>query len=118
MAKDRLGEVPADLTKAIADFKKRTTEVLAQLSVSPEDANAAPSRYADQLSGLYFTISGGNAAPTPTMKDNFELLQKDFPARIADVNRFADEDVAKFNQTLQKYGLPMIIVGKKVEVAK
>jgi hypothetical protein len=118
VAKDRLGEMPADLTKAIADFKKRTTDVLSNLTVNQEDSNWAPSRYADQLSGLYFTISGGNAAPTPTMKENYEMLQKEFPNRITEINRFASEDVARFNQTLQTYGLPSVIVGKKVEVGK
>jgi photosystem II stability/assembly factor-like uncharacterized protein len=118
VAKDRLGEMPTDLTKAIADFKKRTTDVLSNLTVNQEDSNWAPSRYADQLSGLYFTISGGNSAPTPTMKENYEMLQKEFPNRIMEINRFADDDVAKFNQTLQKYGLPTIVVGKKVEVGK
>jgi photosystem II stability/assembly factor-like uncharacterized protein len=118
VAKDRLGEMPADLTKSIADFKKRTTDVLSNLTVNQEDSNWAPSRYADQLSSLYFTVSGGNSAPTPTMKENFEMLQKEFPNRIADINRFAGEDVVKFNQTLQKYGLPVIVVGKKVEVGK
>ncbi|MFN6964710.1 MAG: WD40/YVTN/BNR-like repeat-containing protein [Pyrinomonadaceae bacterium] len=115
VAKDRLGEVPADLTKAIADFRKRTSDFMAELAVSEEDSNWAPSRYADQLSGLYFTVSGGNAAPTPTMKENFEMLQREFPTRMSGLNRFVADEVAKFNQTLQKYGLSVIVPGKPVE---
>ncbi len=115
VAKDRLTELPADLTKAIADYKKRTNDFLAEIATNPEDGIRAPSRFSDQLSGLYFTISGGNSAPTATMKENYELLQKEFPNKIAAINKFIAEDTAKVNQTLQKYGLAMIVVGKNIE---
>lgn len=115
VAKDRLTTVPADLTKAITDYKKRTNDLLAELATNPEDGIRAPSRFSDQLSGLYFTISGGNSAPTATMKENYELLQKEFPNKIAQINRFITEDTARMNQTLQKYNLSTIVVGKNIE---
>ncbi len=118
VAKDRLSEVPADLTKAIADYKKRTNDLLAELATNPEDGIRAPSRFSDQLGGLYFTISGGNFAPTPTMKENYELLQKELPNKIAQMNKFVDDDTAKFNQMLQKFGLAMIVTGRKIEPPK
>lgn len=118
VAKDRLTEVPADLTKAIADYKKRTTDLLGQLATNPEDGSFAPSRFADQLGGLYFTISTGNFGPTPTMRENFEMLQKELPAKIAEINKFVDDDTAKMNQTLQKYGLATIVTGKKIEIPR
>jgi hypothetical protein len=115
VAKDRLTEVPADLTKAFADYKKRTNDLLDSLTTNPEDGIRAPSRYSDQLSGLYFTISGGNSAPTATMKENYELLRKEFPNKITLITKFISEDTARFNQTLQKYNLSVIIPGKAVE---
>lgn len=118
VAKDRLGEMPADLTKAIADFKKKVDDLMNQLASSPEDSIRASSRYSDQLSGLYSTVSGGNTAPTPTMKGNFEMLEKDFPARIADINRFVAGELTRFNQTLQKHGLSAIVPGRQVEPPK
>ena len=118
VAKDRLTEVPADLTKAFTDYKKRTNDLLSELATNQEDGIRAPSRYADQLSGLYFTISGGNSAPTATMKENYEMLRKEFPNKIALISKFISEDTARFNQTLQKYNLSTIIPGKAVEPPK
>ncbi|CAN5700827.1 hypothetical protein BH20ACI4_BH20ACI4_10460 [soil metagenome] len=118
VAKDRLTEVPADLTKAFADYKKRTNDLLDSLTTNPEDGIRAPSRFADQLSGLYFTVSGGNSAPTATMKENYELVRREFPNKVALISRFISEDTARFNQTLQKYNLSVIIPGKAVEPPK
>jgi uncharacterized protein YhaN len=115
VAKDRLTEVPADLTKALADYKKRVDDLLKELATNPEDGIRAPARFSDQLSGLYFTISGGNSAPTATMRENYELLQKEFPAKIAMINRFIAEDTARMNQILQKYNLSTIVAGKNIE---
>ena len=118
VAKDRLAEVPADLTKAIADYKKRVDGLLAELTTNPEDGIRAPSRFADQLGGLYSTISGGNFAPTATMKENFDLLQKEFPNKIATINKFVSDDTAKTNQTLQKFGLAPVVTGKNIEAPR
>jgi len=117
-AKDRLTEVPADMTKAIADYKKRLNDILGQLATTPEDGSRAPARFSDQLGNLYGTISDGNFGPTPTMKENYELLKKGLPARIADIEKFIDDDTAKMNQTLQKFGFGPIVTGKKPEVPR
>ncbi len=118
VAKDRLPEVSPDLTKAFTDFKKKTNDLLNSLATSREDSVGAPSRFADQLNGLYSTISNGNSAPTPVMKENYELLRKEFPNKIAEINKFIAEDVARFNQTLQKNNLSVIVPGKIVEPPK
>ncbi len=52
------------------------------------------------------------------MKENYELLQKEFPNKIAQINKFIAEDTAKMNQVLQKYGLATIVVGKNIEPPK
>lgn len=118
VAKDRLTEVPADLTKAFADYKKGLNTLLGSLATNPEDGIFAPSRFADQLGGLYFSIVGGNSAPTATMKENFEMLSKEFPSQIAKINKFISEDTANFNKVLQKNGLSTIVTGKTVEPIK
>ena len=118
VAKDRLPEMPADLTKAFADYKKNLGTLLNSLASNPEDGNFAASRYADQLFGLYFSIVGGNNAPTPTMKENAEMLSKEFPNRIANINKFVNEDTANFNKILQKNGLAVLVPGKNVEPMK
>jgi hypothetical protein len=118
VAKDRLTEVPPDLTKALAEYKKRINDLLNDLATTPEDGIRAPARFSDQLSNLYSTISSGNSAPTATMRENSEMLQKEFPGKIALINRFIAEDTARVNQTLQKYGLSTIVAGKNIEAPK
>ena len=118
VAKDRLPEVPADLTKALTDYKKGVSDLLSSLATNPEDGIRAPSHFADQLNGLYFSVSGGNFAPTPTMVENFEMLRKEFPNKIAQINKFVAEDTANLNKTLQKYNLSTIVPGKNVEPPK
>jgi photosystem II stability/assembly factor-like uncharacterized protein len=118
VAKDRLAEMPADLTKSIGDYKKRLNDLLASLSTNPEDGIRAPSRFADQLGNLYFTIADGNSAPTPTMRENFEMLQKELPNKIAEISKFVDEDTARMNQALQRAGLGSIATGRKPELPK
>lgn len=118
VAKDRLAEVPADLTKAFADYKKRTNDLLAELSTNPEDGIRAPNRFSDQLGGLYFTVVNGNSAPTATMRENYEMLKTEFPNKIAVINKFIAEDTARFNRILQKYNLSVIIPGKTIEPPK
>ena len=118
VAKDRLTEVPADLTKVLTDYKKGVNDLLSGIATNPEDGIRAPARFADQLNGLYFTISGGNFAPTPTMVENYEILRKEFPNKIAQINKFVVEDTANLNKTLQKYGLSTIVPGKNIEPPK
>ena len=115
VAKERLAEVPADLTKAFEDFKKRTDDLIKSIATDDEDGIRAPAHFADQVSGLYFTVSGGNSAPTQTMRENYELLKTQMPAEMAKINRFITDDTAKMNQTLQRFGLSTIVTGKQVE---
>jgi len=115
VAADRLTEVPADLTKALADYKKRIDQITGDLVVGEEDGIRASSKLTDQIGGLYFAVSGSNAAPTAAMREQFSLMQTQLPPKIADINRFISDDTGKINQTLQKAGLPVIVVGKAIE---
>jgi hypothetical protein len=118
VAKDRLPEVPAELAKAIDEYKKKHDALMKTLATDDEDGIRAPSQFADQLGGLYFTVSSGNVAPTPTMRENYELLRAEHPKRIAEINQFLTADTAKMNETLTKFGLGIIVSGKQVETAK
>jgi len=115
VAHDRLGEVPADLTKALTDYKKRIDTITGDLVVGEEDGIRASAKLTDQIGGLYNTANNGNAAPTPAMREQFNLLQTQLPLKIADINRFISDETAKTNVILQKAGLPIIIVGKAIE---
>lgn len=115
VAKDRLAEMPADLTKSLADYKKKLDDLLAELATNPEDGIRSPGKFSDQLNGLYFTINDGNSTPTPTMKENYELLRQAFPAKIAMIGRFVSSETGELNKTLAKYGLATLVPGKAVE---
>jgi hypothetical protein len=118
VAKDRLTDVPADLSKALEDYKKRVDALTGDLIVGEEDNIRASAKLTDQIGGLYSAVSGGNAAPTSAMREQFSLLQTQLPPKIGDINRFINEDTARLNQTLQKAGLPIIVVGKAIEQPK
>ena len=115
VAKDRLTEVPADLTKALTDYKKRIDQITGDLIVGEEDSIRASAKLTEQIGRLYSTVSGGNFAPTPAMREQFALLQTQLPPKIADINRFINDDTTKINAVLQKAGLPVIVVGKAIE---
>lgn len=118
VATDRLTEVSPNLTKALTDYKKRVDMITGDLVVGEEDGIRASAKLTDQIGGLYFAVSGGNAAPTAAMREQFNLLQMQLPSKISDINRFISEDTTKLNETLQKAGLPIIVVGKAIEPLK
>jgi hypothetical protein len=118
VAKDRLTDVSPDLTKALADYKKRVDTITGDLVIGDEDGIRASAKLTDQIGGLYGTVSGGNSAPTAAMREHFNLLQTQLPSKISEINRFISEDTTRLNQTLQKAGLPIIVVGKPFELSK
>ena len=118
VAKDRLEVVPKDLSAALDDYKKRIDKITGDLIVGEEDDIRASAKLTDQIGSLYYTVSGGNSAPTAAMREQFNLLNGLLPAKIGDINRFIGEDTTKLNQTLQKANLPIIVVGKPVEQPK
>jgi hypothetical protein len=118
VAKDRLTEVPANLTKALTDYKKRIDTITGDLIIGEEDGIRASAKLTDQIGGLYSTVNGNNSAPTSAMREQFTLLQTQLPPKIAEINRFISEDTAKLNEILQKAGLPVIVVGKAIELPK
>ncbi len=118
VARDRLAEVPPDLTKALTDYKKRIDTITGDLVVGEEDSIRASAKLTDQIGSMYFTLSDGNAAPTSAMREQFTLLQTQLPSKIAEINRFISEDTARMNGALQKTGLPVVVVGKAIEAPK
>ena len=118
VGKDRLGEMPADVTKELDNYKKKLTDLSKEFAVDPEESIGGSQKFADLLNGLYQNISGGNFAPTATMRENFEILKTESPGKIAQINKFITGDTAEINKTLQKSGLAIIITGKPIEQVK
>ena len=118
VAKDRLEKVPEDLSKALEDYKKRIDTMTGDLVVADEDGIRSSAKLTDQVGGLYYAVSGGNAAPTSAMFEQFEFLKTRMPTKINEINRFITNETTQLNQVLQKNGLPIIVTGKTFEVPK
>lgn len=116
--KDRLGELPADVTKALEAYKKRVNEVSRELASDPEDAIGTGAKFGDRLNNIYGTISSGNFAPTPAMRENYEMLRAETPKKIEQINKVITEDTAELNKALQKAGLAIVVTGKPIEQVK
>lgn len=116
--KDRLNEVPADVKKALDDYKKRAKEVSDKIAVTGDDDGLrAASKLAEMVGGLYFSLSV-NAAPTNVQKELFVELQKEYQQKMPEVTKFINEDTAKLNETLRKVNAPILMVGKGIEMGK
>ena len=118
VAKDRLENAPADLTKTLEDYTKQVEKITGELVVGEEDGIRASAKLTDQVGGLYYRVSDGNSAPTAAMREQFNLLKSLMPAKIGEINKFITEDTARLNQTLQKNNLPFIVLGKPFEMSK
>jgi hypothetical protein len=85
------------------------------MQINDEDSIRASAKYVDQINGLYFGLTNGNAKPTPAMQEKYTELQTEFPKRMTQIKNFIEVDTKQFNETLQKGGLPILIVGKELE---
>jgi photosystem II stability/assembly factor-like uncharacterized protein len=117
--KDRLTEVPKDLADKLAEQKKKVEELQNKLA-QPEGGLGFEGRaqLVDRIGGLFFTIDGANAAPTPAQRDLYAELQKEFDARIAEFNKSIADSVPQLNETLRRVGAPTLMTGKPIELPK
>ncbi len=118
VAKDRLEDVPKDLSAALDGYKKQVDKITGDLIVGEEDDIRASAKLTDQIGNLYYAVSSGNAAPTAAMREQYTLLQTQMPSKIAEINNFISSDTLRLNQTLQKANLPIIVLGKPIPQPK
>ena len=118
-AKDRLTEVPKELSDRLAEQKKRVEELQHKLA-QPEGGLGFEGRaqLVDKIGGLFFTVDTTNAAPTPAQRELHAELQKEFDTKIAEVNRFLREAVPPLNDLLRRFDAPTLMTGKPVEPPK
>jgi photosystem II stability/assembly factor-like uncharacterized protein len=114
--RDRAGEVPKELSDALAGFKKRLDEQTGKLA-RPEGGLGFSGRaqLIEKLGNMFFAVEGVNAAPTPQQRAYIEELQKEFNEKLAETNRFVAQEVPRMNETLRKHNAPQLIPGKPVE---
>jgi hypothetical protein len=119
--KDRLGaaDVPKELTDRLAAQKKRVEELSGKLA-QPEGGLGfeGRSQLVERIGGLFFTLDSTNAAPTPAERDLYADLQKEFDAKIGEVNKFLADAVPQLNDALRRTGAPTLMTGKPIELPK
>ena len=119
--KDRLGasDVPKELTDSLAAQKKRVEELQNKLE-QPNEALGfeGSAQLVDRIGNLFFTLDTTNAAPTPAARDLYADLQKEFDAKIGEVNRFLSDAVPQLNEALRRTGAPTLMTGKPIELPK
>ncbi|HEX3559825.1 MAG TPA: hypothetical protein VHU19_11515 [Pyrinomonadaceae bacterium] len=119
--RDRLGaaDVPKELADSLSAQKKRVEELSNKLA-QPEGGLGVEGRaqLVDRIGGLFFTLDSTDAAPTPAEREFYGVLQREFDARIAEVNKFLSETVPQLNDALRRAGAPTLMTGKLVELPK
>ncbi len=117
--KDRLTEVPKDLADKLSEQKKKVEQLQNKLA-QPEGGLgfAGRSQLVDRIGGLFFTIDGANAAPTPAQRELYADVQKEFDTKIAEVNKFLGDAVPELNETLRRFNAPTLMTGKPIELPK
>ncbi len=117
--KDRLTDVPKDLSDKLAAQKKEV-ERLQNTLAQPDDGLGIDGRsqLADKIGGLFFTIDSTNAAPTPAQRENYVELQKEYEAKMSAVNKFIKDTVPQLNETLRRFDAPTLMTGKSIETPK
>src|SRR5256714_2934822 len=110
--KDRLGasDMPKDLADAVAAQKKRGAEMQHKLA-RPEGGLGfeGRSQLVERIGGLFFTLDSTDAAPTLAARDLYGELQKEFDARIGEVNKFLSDAVPQLNDALRRAGAPTLM---------
>jgi photosystem II stability/assembly factor-like uncharacterized protein len=124
--KDRMPDVPQDLTKQLSEHVKKV-ESLASSLTPPGDgatldaqARSEPRgpRLLERISSLFSGVDGPNAAPTPYQREYFGEIQTEFRQKVGDVNAFIEQTVPKLNETLRRYNAPTVVPGKPIEVPR
>jgi photosystem II stability/assembly factor-like uncharacterized protein len=117
--KERLNEVPADVKKALDDYKKKAKEISDAIAADDDDDGLrAAGKLVDMVGGLYFSVGRVNAAPTQTQKAFFSELQTEFQQKMPAVIKFINEETQKLNDALRKINAPTFMVGKGIEMGQ
>ncbi len=111
--------MPKDLTDRLAAQKKRVEELQNKLA-QPDGGLGFEGRaqLVDRIGNLFFTLDGANAAPTPAARELYADLQKEFDAKVGEVNSFLSDAVPQLNEALRRVGAPTLMTGKPIELPK
>jgi photosystem II stability/assembly factor-like uncharacterized protein len=113
--KDRMPDAPKELGEAISKELKKAEELQNQLSRPRGGLGlTGGAQIVDRVNGLFSTVDGVNAAPTPYQKAFFEQIQPEFTTTLADVNGFLGQTMEQLNNLLRRHNAPIVVAGKVV----
>ena len=73
------------------------------------------SQVADKTGGLFSTVDGTNASPTPYQRQFFEEIQPEFRDRMNEANKFIKDTVPQWNEKLRAWNVPTLTTRKPVD---
>jgi photosystem II stability/assembly factor-like uncharacterized protein len=119
-AKERMADAPKELSAAISDHLKQVNELTGKLASEGGEGLGfrGAAQLSEKLSSLFFSIQGVNAAPTAAQREFFDELKPEFQSKLAEVNKFLNEQMPKLNETLRKNNAPTVVVGKTIEMPR
>ena len=122
---DRLKKAPSaaaqELSAAGAPLKTNLTGVEAEVyqikNQSSQDPLNFPIKLNNKLAALNGTVASAPGAPTAQAVQVFNELSAKLGVQTGRMKTLYDRDLAKFNELLKKYGLPLIDTTPKPKVA-
>ena len=110
-----------ELSAAGAPLKTNLTGVEAEVyqikNQSSQDPLNFPIKLNNKLASLNGVVSSAPGAPTAQAVQVFTELSAKLGAQTGKMKTYYDRDLAKFNELLKKYGLPIIDTAPKPKVA-
>jgi chromosome segregation ATPase len=109
-------EPDKDLMKAMDDYVKQIESLEDRLARRTEGLGLpGKSQVANKIGGLFSALDGPNAAPTAYQRQYFEEIQPEFRARMAEVNKFIEETVPRWNEKLAAWNVPTLTTRKPIQ---
>lgn len=112
--RDQMPDAPKEVRSMLESELKLVDETIGKLAAPAAEGLGyrGSSRIAEKLSGLFASIQGVNAAPTPAQIEAFAELQPEVATALADAEKVINERLKKLNELLRKNDAPTLIIGR------
>jgi photosystem II stability/assembly factor-like uncharacterized protein len=112
--REQMTDPPASLLTALKSESKTVEEMAGKLAAPRADGLGyrGASQIVDQLSSLYYSIQGVNAAPTAAQKEHLAELEPRADGLINETESLINDRMTKLNELLRQNNGPVVIFAK------